>query len=137
MSLAEFYPWLKALHVASAVVFAGGVLAVSVFLAAVPANAESSSSIARAVRRWDQTVATPAMLLVWTFGLALAIAGHWFSEAWLQAKLAVVLALSGVHGVQSGQLRRLACGDDVRSSRSPSMILVCIIVIAGLAVVKP
>ena len=51
MSLTELYPWLKALHVASAIVFAGGVLTVSVFLAAVPADAESSSSFASAVRR--------------------------------------------------------------------------------------
>jgi len=137
MSLAELYPWLKALHVASAVIFAGGVLAVSVFLAAAPVDLENSSSFARMVRRWDQAVTMPAMLLVWAFGLTLAVTGHWFSEFWLQAKLAFVLVLSGIHGIQSGRLRRLAGGTAVQSLRSSSIILGCIVVIAVLAVVKP
>lgn len=138
MSLAELYPWLKALHVASAVIFAGGVLAVSVFLAAAAVDLEnSSSSFAHIVRRWDQGVTMPAMLLVWAFGLTLAVTGHWFSEFWLQAKLVFVLVLSGIHGIQSGRLRRLAGGTAVQSLRSSSIILGCIVVIAVLAVVKP
>ncbi len=128
---------MKALHVASAVVFAGGVLAVSVFLAAAPADLQNSSSFARTVRRWDQAVTTPAMLLVWAFGLTLAITGHWFSGFWLQAKLAFVLVLSGIHGVQSGRLRRLAGGTAVPSLRSSPIVLGCIVVIAVLAVIKP
>ena len=39
------------------------------------------------------------MLLVWALGLTLATAGHWFADGWLQAKLAFVLILSGLHGV--------------------------------------
>jgi protoporphyrinogen IX oxidase len=136
VSLAGLYPWLKALHVASAIIFAGGVLAVSVLLAAAPAGT-GSSPLAGAVRRWDQTVTMPAMLLVWAFGLALASTGHWFSDLWLQAKLVLVVVLSGIHGLQSGRLRRLAGGAAVRPWRPAPLVLACIVAIAVLAVIKP
>lgn len=137
MSLAEIYPWLKALHVAAALAFVGGVLAVSAFLAAAPADAAAVAPIARGVRRWDQAVTTPAMLLVWAFGLTLAMTGHWFADGWLQAKLVVVLVLSGLHGAQSGRLRRLAGGVAVRPLRIGPLVIACAILIAVLAVVKP
>ncbi len=92
---------------------------------------------ARPVWRWDQVVTTPAMLLVWGFGIALAISGHWFAEIWLWAKLIFVIVLSGIHGVQSGRLRRLAGGTAARPLRTAPIILGSILVIAILAVVKP
>jgi putative membrane protein len=136
VTFATLYPWLKALHVAVAIVFAGGVLSVSVFLAAV-AGAADASEIARRVRSYDLAVMTPAMLLVWTFGLALAIGGQWFSELWLQAKLVFVVALSALHGVQSGRLRRLAGGAPVANLRLVPFVVVAIAVVAVLAVAKP
>ena len=137
MNLAELYPWLKALHVAAALAFVGGVLAVSVFLAAVPLGATSATPIARGVRRWDQVVTTPAMLLVWALGLTLATMGHAFADGWLQAKLLFVLILSGLHGVQSGRLRRLAGGTSLAPSRNPPLVIGCAVIIAVLAVAKP
>ena len=135
--MAEIYPWLKALHVTSALTFVGGVLAAAVFLAAAGEDAEVMTGAARAVWRWDQVVTTPAMLFTWGLGLALAISGSWFAETWLWAKLAFVIVLSGVHGVQSGQLRGLAGGSAVRSLRMTPIILGSTLVIAILAVVKP
>lgn len=137
MSLAAAYPWLKALHVAAALVFTGGVLAVSTLLAAVPAADPAIASTARGIRRWDQTVTTPAMLLVWALGLTLATTGHWFADGWLQAKLAFVLVLSGLHGIQSGRLRRLAGGTALRSLRTTPIVIGCAVAIALLAVAKP
>ena len=137
MTLGEAYPWLKAFHVAAALTFVGGVLAVSVLLAALPADPAIASPFARGVRRWDQAVTTPAMLLVWTLGLILATSGHWFAETWLQIKFAFVLVLSGLHGVQSGRLRRLAAGSAVRPLRTAPIVLACLTVIALMAVAKP
>lgn len=137
----EVYPWLKALHVAAALTFVGGVLAVSVLLAALPADPATASLFARpfaqGVRRWDQAVTTSAMLLVWTLGLILATSGHWFTDTWLQIKFAFVLVLSGLHGVQSGRLRRLAAGSAVRPLRTAPIVLACVAVIALMAVAKP
>lgn len=137
MSLDTLYPWLKALHVAAAFAFVGGVLAVSVFLQAMPANSPLVAPIARGVRRWDQVVTTPAMLLVWGLGLTLATAGHWFAAGWLQAKLVLVVILSGLHGVQSGRLRRVAGGVAIQPSYAAMLVIGGIVGIAVLAVVKP
>lgn len=137
MSFSEMYPWLKALHVGAALAFTGGVLTVSVFLAAVPVSDTGARSIARGIRRWDQAVTTPAMLLVWAIGLMLAMTGHWFAAGWLQAKLAFVLVLSGLHGVQSGHLRRLVGGAAIRPRQSAPFVIGCAIAIALLAVAKP
>ena len=137
----EIYSWLKALHVAAALTFVGGVLGVSVLLAALPADPATVSPFARpfaqGVRRWDRMVTTPAMLLVWTLGLILATSGHWFAEIWLQIKFGLVLVLSGLHGVQSGRLRRLAAGSALPALRTAPVVLACAIVIAVMAVAKP
>lgn len=135
MTIADYYPWLKALHVAAAMSFVGGALAVSLFLRMASVEA---SVMAVHLRRWDQAVTTPAMLLVWALGLTLAMSGHWFADGWLQLKLLFVLLLSAVHGVQSGHLRRLASGTArAPLTWAPSVIIGCVLVIAILAVAKP
>ncbi len=132
----DLYPWLKALHVASAMIFVSGVLGVAVFLNVAGLD---HADLARSARRWDQRVTTPAMLLVWTLGLSLALMGGWFREGWLIAKLGFVVALSGVHGVQSAKLRRIAGGVSAAPASSLSALLIIgsVVVIVVLVVVKP
>ncbi len=130
------YAWLKALHVAAAITFVAGMLSAAVFLAAAqPGHTET----ALALHRWDRTVTTPAMLLVWTFGLTLALMGGWSHDGWLFAKLVFVVALSGVHGVQSVKLRHLAGGvaAAVPSRLVAPLVVGSVIAIAILVVVKP
>jgi len=131
----NLYTWCKALHVAAAITFVAGVLADAVFLSAVSGR----DGAARAVYRWDRMVTTPAMLLVWALGLTLALEGGWFHAGWLSTKLALVVALSGVHGVQSAKLRRLAGGS---AAKAPShlvapLVVGCAVAIAILVVVRP
>lgn len=136
--MAALYPWLKALHVASAIVFAGAVLALASFLAMAASVGGNTSAMARHVLRWQQVLATPAMLSTWMLGLLLASAGAWFPDAWLVVKLAFVLLLSALHGMLTGHVRRLAVGGPGRSLRWVQLIaLICVTAIAVLAVVKP
>jgi putative membrane protein len=137
MSLAGIYPWMKALHVASVLVFVGGVVAAAVFLRSHGHDTTQPGSATYAMRRWDRMATTPAMLLVWAFGFELAISGHWFQSAWLQAKLVLVILLSGIHGVQSGRLRRLSRGRASNGPRAEPLMLACILGISILVVVKP
>jgi len=58
-------------------------------------------------RRILRAVATPAMVLTWLFGLWLAVQGGWFTQGWLHVKLLFVLALSALHGIALGRLRRM------------------------------
>ena len=137
MNLAALYPWIKAIHVAAALIFVGGMFAVSVLLAALRAVPGDAKAIARFIRGWDSSVTTPSLLLVWALGFALASAGHWFGDAWLAVKLGIVILLSAIHGVQSGRLRRLAAGAAIRSWRVTPLILASAFAIAILAVAKP
>jgi putative membrane protein len=93
------------------------------------------------MRWWDDTVTSPAMVLVWVLGLTLALEGGWFGAPWLTIKLMLVLALSALHGVQSGFLRRLAKSDPRSPPTSlhhaPILILAGAAAIIILVVVKP
>ncbi|MCX4198999.1 CopD family protein [Methylobacterium organophilum] len=139
MILADAYPWLKALHVACALLFVGGVVASGLLLAAGHAatDADRITPVAMVLRRWDRAVTVPAMLGVWAFGIGLAISGGWFTFGWLQAKLLLVMILSAIHGLQSGRIRRLVAGQDYRSSPTSALVAPTVVAIAILAVIKP
>lgn len=137
MSALWVYPWLKALHVASALVFVAGVLSVAGFLKLSARTSTDLKVMAATVRRWDRQLTTPAMLMVWIFGLLLGASGSWFGSGWLELKLILVIVLSGVHGMQSARLRRMSLGTPSSPPGRPGMLLAILLGIAILAVVKP
>jgi putative membrane protein len=137
LTVADAYPWLKAAHVACVLLFVGGVVAGGLLLAAGRATTDQGAAFGTVLRRWDRVVTTPAMLGVWAFGIGLASAGGWFTSGWLQTKLVLVVLLSAIHGLQSGQIRRLAVGTDVRPLQAAALVVPSVIAIAVLAVIKP
>lgn len=140
MSVPDGYGLLKGAHVAAAMTFVGGLLVTAVLLPASGSMSSAARPVSHMALRWSRWVTTPAMLLVWAFGLALANEGRWFADLWLQAKLAFVVFLSALHGVQSGALRRWAGGRQpaplAATSRAAPLVLACLTVIAFLAVTK-
>jgi len=130
------YQWFLALHLAAIVVWIGGMLANGVLLGGPPQRRKLE-----AARRWNLRLVTPAMLLVWAFGITLAVQGGWFQAPWLHIKFVVVLALSALHGMQSGALRRMAA-DPTRKPSAPvrlsaTLTIVAVVVVVFLAVIKP
>lgn len=138
------YLWLKALHVACVIIYAGGML----LLAIAPVLRRATSATAadlpalKALARWNRRVTSPAMAGVWVFGIALAYLGEWYMEPWFLAKFAVVFALSGLHGALTGRLRRM-CGDPAHMPPAAlvtiagPITLAAIIIVALLVVLKP
>lgn len=118
------YLIIKAFHVVAVIIWIGGMLSVSLLLASMRPAAGPfllpESRLLAAVQNWDRRVTTPAMVSAWAAGLIVAMQGHWFAAAWLSAKFAVVLALSALHGIQSGALRRLVVD---ATCRKPSALL--------------
>ncbi|MDQ0250203.1 putative membrane protein [Sphingomonas kyeonggiensis] len=128
------YLWLKAVHVAAVLLFIGGLFAQTFALAAAEATAP--------LARWDRLATVPAMLLVWVTGATIAVEAGWFASPWLWAKLAFVLALTGLHGIQSGKLRRLRRAGGEPSAATPALrvaafIATAVASIAVLVVAKP
>jgi uncharacterized membrane protein len=147
--------WMKALHVAAALTFAGGLLADSLAVAAcslardshkLPDVPAALQKVLQVVQRWDQRITAPALLIVWAAGLTMAIRGGWFASPWLMIKLAIVLFLSALHGVLSGTLRTLS-RDPARHAPSTVLhaavhyaapaVVICVALISILVVTKP
>ncbi|MDA8445859.1 CopD family protein [Paracidovorax valerianellae] len=81
------------------------------------------------------------LVMVWALGLGLAVWGGWLGTGWLNAKLAIVLVLSGLHGVLSGRLRqRMRHGAGKQSGwerHSAAMAVIGVGAIVLLVVLKP
>jgi protoporphyrinogen IX oxidase len=130
------YDAIKQLHVLVVVIFFGGMLMNGWALARPGAG-----MTIRTAWRWNRLMVTPAMILVWALGITLAVEGNWFVAPWLNIKLILVLALSAVHGIQSGTLRRMVA-DPARkpgavARLSAPLAFVAVAAIAFLAAAKP
>jgi protoporphyrinogen IX oxidase len=67
--------------------------------------------VQRVLARWralDGPLGSSSLLLVWTFGVWMLLEAGWFRFHWMQLKLVAVLLLSGLHGVVTGRVRRMA-----------------------------
>ncbi len=139
------YLWIKSVHLAAVLAWVGGMLALSVALAARPAHmavgGSGDQTLLAALHRWDRRVTTPALGGVWLLGIALVVMGGWYSAPWLWAKFVIVLLLSGIHGNQSASLRRLLAGQAAQLPASvrwvPGLTLAAISVVALLVILKP
>lgn len=138
--LAAIYPYLVATHVTAVVFLVGGLLAQERIANAISQSPpETQAGVLVALQRLERTVTTPALLLTWLLGLSLALSSGWLSSGWLIVKLIFVVALSALHGVRSGRVRRsLRTGTAIERIRGADLgVLVAMLVIAVLAIVKP
>jgi putative membrane protein len=92
-------------------------------------------------RRLYRAIINPAMLVTWVAGLWLAWKGFGFSGGWLHAKIALVVAMSGVHGYLGGAVRRFAEDRNEKPARHwrivneiPTALMIAIVI---LVIVKP
>jgi putative membrane protein len=135
MNAAALYPWIKALHVASVLAFVAGTFAQALFLSTM--HQDISVERARRFRHVGWSVTTLAPIVAVPSGLALATIGHWFPAPWILLKTALVVALLGIHGFQSGQLRRLTAGQHGAPRPLQHVLLAIVAIIAFLVVLKP
>lgn len=102
--MSDAYPYLKALHVFSVVVWVGAQLALPMLLGAHRAAAptgEPAATLLRIEGRLIGQLLNPAMFVAFTAGGLLLwrlYVGDGHLPGWLLAKLALVFALAGLHG---------------------------------------
>jgi putative membrane protein len=138
------YLWVKAVHVMAIIAWMAGMLYLPrlfVYHAEARPGSELSQTLKVMEGRLLRIIINPAMVLAWVLGLWLAWDGGWLSSPWLHAKLALVLALSAIHGFLSASVRRFAEDRNERSARFwrilnevPAVLMVGIVL---LVVVKP
>jgi protoporphyrinogen IX oxidase len=141
----EAYLWLKAFHLVVVIGWIAGMAGI-LYLFAWHARTDAGSAPAAILTAIEQRairlVVNPGMVIAWGVGLWLAWKGEWFSSGWLQAKLVLVMILSGVHGWLVRTARNLAAGGarggELRFSLGVEFVSVVLAVAAILlAVVKP
>lgn len=95
------YAWLKAGHLIFVIFWVAGLFMLPRFYVYHQESPPGSDEEKRWIEREKKLrtiIITPAMILVWLFGLTLAyMTGAW-TQNWFLAKFAIVVALSGYHG---------------------------------------
>ena len=111
--LGAAYPWVKAAHLIFVIFWIAGLFMLPRFYIyhqpVVPGSADDRLWIDRETRL-RKIILNPAMIIVWVFGLMLAVDIDAFHQGWFHAKLLCVLFLSGYHGWAVGYGKKLAAG---------------------------
>lgn len=134
------YQLVIALHVTSITFLVGTMFAQDrVLTGTAQQGKDQQKQILQLLRRLELSVTTPALAVAWISGLFLAVSSGYFRSNWLIAKLIFVIALSALHGMQSGQVRRaLRDGETVKPHRGTGVIIiVSMLLIAILVTMKP
>ncbi len=97
------------LHLVAMVLWMAPMIAVPAILMRYGPHVPKAETLER-LRGAFRGLATPGLVLTWLLGIANAVQGGWFDDGWLHVKLVFVLALSALHGVALGRLRRLEPG---------------------------
>ena len=143
-ALSLTYAWIKAGHVIFVIFWIAGLFMLPRFYVyhqeEAPGSAEEARWIERE-RKLRRIIITPAMLLVWVLGLALAWVTDAWQQGWFVAKFAIVLALSAYHGWMVGYGRKLARGERPVSGRALRMMNevpgLAVVLIVVLVIVRP
>jgi putative membrane protein len=97
----HLYLWLKAFHVMAVISWMAGMLYLPrlfVYHCSAEPGSRQSETFKVMERRLLRGIINPAMVVSWALGLWMVYDGGWLSAHWLHAKLALVVALSAVHG---------------------------------------
>jgi putative membrane protein len=138
------YEWLKAFHVIAVIAWMAALLYLPrlfVYHCEADPGSRQSETFKVMERRLFKAIMNPAMIVTWVLGLYLAWQGGWFSAPWMHAKLALVILMSGVHGVLSRHVRDFAADKRRKPQKFyriinevPAVLMVFIVI---LVVVKP
>jgi putative membrane protein len=138
------YEWIKALHVLAIISWMAGLLYLPrlfVYHASAETGSVQSETFKVMERRLLKAIMTPAMIVSWLAGLWLAWYASLFGAGWFHAKLALVLAMSGAHGLLARHVRLFAADLNEKKpvyfrvlNEVPTLFMVGIVI---LVIVKP
>ena len=141
--VAAWYAWIKALHVIAVIAWMAGLLYLPrlfVYHCDAPPGSPQSETFKVMERRLLRGIMNPAMIASYAFGGLMLVVQDW-SQRWLPAKLALVVALTGLHHLFARWRKNFAADRNARPARFyrlwnevPTLLLIGIVV---LVVVKP
>ena len=138
------YRWILALHIVSVIAWMAGLLYLPrlfVYHATAKPGSETSETFKTMEHRLLTYIMTPSMAATWIFGIALVLLGEWFTAGWFQAKFALVVLMSLMHGLMSHWAADFRYDRNQRpqkfyriANEIPTLLMIAIVL---LAVVKP
>jgi len=138
------YDWIKAFHIIAVIAWMAGMLYLPrlfVYHCKAEPGSVQSETFKVMERRLLRGIINPAMIAVWLLGLWLVWLGGWASAHWFHAKLALVIVMSGVHGMLARYMRDFAADANRHSEKFyriinevPTLLMIGIVL---LAVLKP
>ena len=138
------YEWIKAFHIMAVIAWMAGMLYLPrlfVYHCEAQPGSVQSETFKVMERRLLRAIMNPAMIVTWLLGLWMAWDHGWFAATWLQAKLALVLVLSGIHGQFARYVRDFAADRNRQSQKFfriinevPTILMIGIVL---LVVLKP
>src|SRR3984893_1841511 len=138
------YLWLKALHVIAVISWMAGMLYLPrlfVYHCDAEVGSKQSETFKLMERRLLRAIINPAMIATWVLGLWLTYESGFFKAGWLHAKLALVIAMSAIHGFNVRWVRAFAEDRNVHSQKFyrvmneiPTLLMIAIVI---LVIVKP
>jgi putative membrane protein len=144
--LGDYYEWFKALHVISVIAWMAGMLYLPrlyVYHADSEVGSDKSETFKIMERRLLRAITNPAMIASFIFGgLMLATPGaiDW-SMGWIWVKIAMIVAMSGIHGLLARWRRDFEADRNVRPAKfyrmwneAPTIPLIVIVI---MVIVKP
>ena len=141
--LGSAYLWVKSLHVIFVIFWMAGLFMLPRFLVYWMAAASSAEEKLWAERchRLRRIILTPGLIITWIAGLMVAFHLGFAGNAWLHAKLLIVILLSGYHGWAVAASKRFAKGQRPYSEKTlrllnevPSLATIGAVI---LVIVKP
>jgi len=143
--LAEYYLWIKALHIISVIFWMAGMAYLPrlfVYHAEAKPGSDKSETFKVMERRLFRGIINPAMIATLLFGLLMfAINPSLFGDHWMQMKLVLIVAMLGLHGMFSAWRKEFERDENKRPARfyrivneAPPTLVIFIVL---LAVAKP
>jgi len=142
--LLNYYLLIKALHVIAVIAWMAGMLYLPrlfVYHAETSPGTAEYDRFTTMERKLLKIIMNPAMVAVWVLGLTMAWLMDGWALHWLQLKLALVVAMTGLHHAYALWAKDFARGRNTRTARFfriwnevPTLLMIAIVI---LAVVKP
>ncbi|WP_026607791.1 protoporphyrinogen oxidase HemJ [Methylocapsa acidiphila] len=140
----DAYHWTKVLHIAAVIAWMAGMFYLPrlfVYHAETTLGSDQDRTFTVMEGRLLRIIMRPAMIVAWLSGLALASQAGFFDARWLQAKLLLVVLMTGLHGYLSRCAKNFAAEENRHDPRFfrilneiPTILMLGIII---LVVVKP
>ena len=143
--LADWYLWLKAVHVMAVIAWMAGMLYLPrlfVYHCGAEPGSHAAETLKTMERRLLRAIMTPSMIATWVLGLAMIAAQpSWMSQGWLHVKLLMVVIMTGIHMALAKWRSDFAADRNSHSERFyrimnevPAVVMVVIVI---MVIVKP